>query len=519
MNALASHPVAATPRVATSGRRVALVAAAVAVLGLALALRLAGLTAQSLWYDEGASLVHSQGATLGEWWGTLQRTHASERYQPLYFAALRGWRGVFGDSEAAMRGLSVACGVAAVAVVAAAGLTVGGALHALLAAALLACSAFAVAYSQEVRPYALLMLLAAVQAWSVLRGLAHPERSGAARALSWVATALGAAAGPFAILASAALALAHLAVMRRWRDWLAWWLPPALLALPIGVMLLQALLEPAPARAEQVNALQQPVWRNACFVAYGLLAGSAFGPPLDQLRGAGALAAVRAWAPALALLGVVAAALTALVARAVAGLAADDARRAPARLLVATLLIGAALQLGFALATGFNWQPRHACALLVPAVLLAPLAVTAGRSWRGAGAAALLALVACNGVSLAHYLGDPAYQRDDYRAAAAYLRGHVADDAAVVVLWGRPELLAYYGAPGAIDGTAFGKGYLGARVDEAVGARRALTIVLNRAYYWDDDPPAALATALDARFRVVGRGETPAFTFVHLERR
>ncbi|MFN8644341.1 MAG: hypothetical protein U0802_22795 [Candidatus Binatia bacterium] len=72
-------------------------------------------------------------------------------------------------------------------------------------------------------------------------------------------------------------------------------------------------------------------------------------------------------------------------------------------------------------------------------------------------AAALLTLAACNGVAIAHYLGDPAYQRDDYRAAAAYLRAHDAADAAVIVLWGRPELLAYYGAPGAVDGTAFGR--------------------------------------------------------------
>ncbi|MFN8644342.1 MAG: hypothetical protein U0802_22800 [Candidatus Binatia bacterium] len=42
--------------------------------------------------------------------------------------------------------------------------------------------------------------------------------------------------------------------------------------------------------------------------------------------------------------------------------------------------------------------------------------------------------------------------------------------------------------------------------------------MINRAYYWDDDPPAALARALAGRFRVVGRGATPAFSFFHVER-
>jgi hypothetical protein len=516
----AMNATATAAPVPAAGERARTRAALLAVVGLGLLVRLAGLTEQSLWYDEGGSLVHSGGATVGEWYAQLQGSHASERYQPLYFAALRGWRGLFGDSEAALRGLSVAGGVAAVAVVGAAGLGVGGALHGLLAAALLALSAFAVTYSQEVRPYALLMLLAAVQLACLLRALTAPARAGAARRLCWLATALAAAAGPFAILASAALALAHLWVDRRWRSWLGWWLPPALLALPIAVWLVQGLFEPAPPRAEHVNALQQPLWQNALFVAYGLLAGTSFGPPLDALRASGAGAALRAWAPALAALGLAAGATVALTAHAAWRVAAGDERRPAVRLLAATLLAGAALQLAFAAASGFNWQPRHACALLLPAVLLAPLAVTAAAGrLRALGGAALLGLAACNGLSLAHYTADPAYQRDDYRAAAAYLRGRAAGDPAVVVLWGRAELLAYYGAPGAIDGTAFGKGCLGDRVDAAVGAHRALTVVVNRPYYWDDDPRTALAAALGERFALVGQGATRAFVYFHLERR
>ncbi len=507
-------------------RPLALGAAALAVLTLALALRLTGLTAQSLWFDEGASLVRSGGASLGDWAAGLQATHASERYQPLYFAVLRAWRGAFGDGEAALRSLSVVCGVGAVAAVAAAGALLGGALHGLLAAALLAVSAFAVTYSQEVRPYALLMLLAALQIAAVLADLRRPQTATATRRLAWLATGVGAWAGPFAILASLALAAAHLAVLREGRRWLGWWLPPLALALPLIIYLAWSLLDPAPARAELVNPRQQPLWQNALFVAYGLLAGSSFAPPPEALRD-GAAAALRAWWPALLLLAAATAVLAVCSARATRRLARDDRRRGGVHLLLLTLAGGAGLQLAFAAVTGFNWQPRHACALLLPLVLLAPLAVSAsGGAARSAATAeaglawlAVLVLASCNGLALLHYFTDPAYQRDDYRAAAAYVRAHAAPDGAVRVLWGRAELLAYYGAPGAIDGTEFGKGYLGARVAAALGDAPTVLLVVNRPHYWDDDPSALVTRALGDRFRLTAAGTTPAFAYFHLERR
>ncbi|MDX2168971.1 MAG: glycosyltransferase family 39 protein [Deltaproteobacteria bacterium] len=506
---------AAAPRRAALSRRTVLLAALGAVLALAVALRLTGLTAQSLWYDEGSSLLRSGGASWSAWAADLTATHASERYQPLYFALLRAWRGVAGDGEAALRGLSVVCGVAAVAVIGAAGGLVGGARHGVLAALLLAASAFAVTYSQEVRPYALLMLLAALQLWAVLHGVARPQRSGAARRVAWLVGGLGAYAGPFAILASAALAAAHLAVTRRWRAWLAWWGPVLLLALPLLVYLALSLVDPAPPRAEVVNPRQQPLWQNALFVAYGLIGGASFGPPPESLRGGAA--ALYGWLPALAALAAAAAICAGLAWR--ARRAVDDAHRRLVRLLALTLAVGVVAQLAFAALSGFNWQPRHACALLLPLVLLAPLAVTAARGAAArAGALALAALLVANGLSLAHYFGDPAYQRDDYRAAAAYLRGAAGPDTAVVVLWGRPELLAYYGAAGAIDGTLFGRGYLAQRLDAAVGAHRDVLLVLNRAYYFDDDPAAALRQTLAAQFAPAGSASLPAFEFHRFRR-
>ncbi|MFN8644339.1 MAG: class I SAM-dependent methyltransferase [Candidatus Binatia bacterium] len=155
------------------------------------------------WYDEGSSLVYSQGATVGAWWQALQRTHASERYQPFYFAVLRGWRAAFGDSRRRCAGCRWPAASPSPwwrppARRSAARRTPGSPRRCSPA------SAFAVVYSQEVRP-ALLLLLAAVQLWSVLRGLARPPRVELVRAVSWAATVLAAAAGPFAILFSAAL--------------------------------------------------------------------------------------------------------------------------------------------------------------------------------------------------------------------------------------------------------------------------------------------------------------------------
>src|SRR3954447_3619830 len=84
--------------------------AAAALVAVLVFLRLWMLNHQSLWYDEGYSLVFSTGP-FHELIHRLFSAGGSERFQPLYFIAMFGWRELFGNSEFAFRIFSVIFGV------------------------------------------------------------------------------------------------------------------------------------------------------------------------------------------------------------------------------------------------------------------------------------------------------------------------------------------------------------------------------------------------------------------------
>ncbi|MGC8837973.1 MAG: glycosyltransferase family 39 protein [Anaerolineae bacterium] len=126
-----------------------------AVLAVALAVRFCRLDAQSLWADEGNSAAQAL-RSLPE----IAARAAADIHPPLYYWALHLWVRLFGTSEAALRSLSAAAGVAAVWAVWAWARRTGGTGVAFLAGLLAALSPFAVAYSQEARMYMLLAALA-----------------------------------------------------------------------------------------------------------------------------------------------------------------------------------------------------------------------------------------------------------------------------------------------------------------------------------------------------------------------
>jgi mannosyltransferase len=78
----------------------------VVVVALALALRLPHLSDRSIWYDEASSWQMSRYA-----WPELWRSVLLNVHQPLYYILLKGWMAVFGDSAAAIRGMSVFFGL------------------------------------------------------------------------------------------------------------------------------------------------------------------------------------------------------------------------------------------------------------------------------------------------------------------------------------------------------------------------------------------------------------------------
>lgn len=123
----------------------------VPLLALAVALRLYGLTAASIWGDEGSSLLLAQ-YPLSELWDHA----AHDVHPPLYFALLRGWIGLFGDSIFSIRLASAVPGVVAVFLGTWLTHRIAGRRATFLACLLLALLPTAVRHSQEVRMYALL---------------------------------------------------------------------------------------------------------------------------------------------------------------------------------------------------------------------------------------------------------------------------------------------------------------------------------------------------------------------------
>ncbi len=136
----------------------------IAILLVAAFLRFHRLEAQSFWHDEGNSARIAERSL-----DLIVEGAAGDVHPPGYYILLHYWRGVLGESEFALRSLSVAAGLVLVAVTYLVGRYLFGEVVGLIAAFLGAISPFAVYYSQEARMYALLGALAALSALFAIR--------------------------------------------------------------------------------------------------------------------------------------------------------------------------------------------------------------------------------------------------------------------------------------------------------------------------------------------------------------
>lgn len=168
-----------------------------AILVVAGGLRFWRIDAQSLWYDEVITLAESTGnywenealQRRNQWilpapaptslaqakpLGETVRLLENQLHPPLYYAALRLWRELLGESAAAARALSALFSLAAVALVYEAGRRLYGRESGLWAALIMAVAAPQIAFAQEVRSYALLTLAGA----GAILAMVSLERSG-----------------------------------------------------------------------------------------------------------------------------------------------------------------------------------------------------------------------------------------------------------------------------------------------------------------------------------------------------
>lgn len=153
------------------------------ITAAALAVRLFHLGAQSLWYDEGYSVyLASKGLA------QLTFETAQDIQPPLYYYLLHFWLALFGQSEQAVRGLSVLFGWLSVPLFYLLARQMFSLTAGLLAAWFAALSPLYLWYSQEARMYTLLVMLTLCSSYFLW--LALEDSNPATRRWKWTGAAL-----------------------------------------------------------------------------------------------------------------------------------------------------------------------------------------------------------------------------------------------------------------------------------------------------------------------------------------
>lgn len=155
--------------------RIPAVVVALAILLLALGLRLYRLDAQDIWWDEARNLDVAGRPLASIAWAPELDIHP-----PLYFYVLHFWLHWAGRSEFAVRFLSVAFGLLLVPLVGQVGRHLAGKRAGLLAMGVAAVAPMWVAECQETRMYTLTLVFLCLGLYALTRAVADPGRWGPA---------------------------------------------------------------------------------------------------------------------------------------------------------------------------------------------------------------------------------------------------------------------------------------------------------------------------------------------------
>jgi len=141
------------------------------IVAVGIVIRLHLLGRKSLWLDEAASVTFARLPWM-KFWRVLWEYEGNMAF---YYVLLRGWVH-FGDSEMAVRSLSVVFGVAAIPAAYALGKRLFSTKAGLISAALLAVHSFHIRCSQEARSYSLLVLLLVLSTYFFVRLVESPRQ-------------------------------------------------------------------------------------------------------------------------------------------------------------------------------------------------------------------------------------------------------------------------------------------------------------------------------------------------------
>ena len=413
---------------------------------LAFGLRVWGLGAQSLWWDESLSLYRagqSLPAILSNQIVLTDGTNSVptvDNHPPLYFLLLAATTRLAGHSEFALRFLSLAASVLLVPLLYVVGQRLADRRAGLFAALLGALSPMYLWYAQEARMYALLAFLSLLSAYTFWRAVAVPAEAPRRRVL-WLAAYLAATTAMLAthylgFLVFLFQALAFL---------VAWWSRLGRWRLPLVGLMIAAL----PLLAYGLSRLPPAVeGAGFVFVPLGILLR-------DVLNSFSLGLSVDVTQVLWLDLGYLALFVLGLLGLWRAG------RREAALFLLGYLVLPIAFVYLMGYVRPLYMNSRHLILVTPPFYL----GVGAGLLWISEFGlriakfeirnskflliAGLVLIVTGSGYATYNYFTDPRYAKDDHRAWGAYLRAHARPGDAVVV---DPPHIAtlyqYYADPG-----------------------------------------------------------------------
>jgi uncharacterized membrane protein len=451
---------------------------------------------QSLWFDEGWSLSLSDAKTVQENLAVIITREAGDKYQPLYYLVLFYWRSIFGDSEFAIRSLSALLGVGSVIALYFTCLRIYGKKHAFWSSIILAFSAFSVFYSQDARPYSLLIFIVSLQIYFFSYSINGGSNNKIIPQVFFaIFTALATFGSVLTVMFSLAICISHAIVYRNFKEWLKWWIPTAVVASPMIWFYVSSPAVSDPG-VTSVTRSGLPIILNVMFVIYGILVGTSYGPSLEELHGDEKIKIVLGYWPVLLIFFIVATILFVALGTSLARNSKKQKYQRADYFFASILVLSFILTFLFATLTKINWLPRHSFYLCIPIFILLPSAFL--HTYQPPKKFYLLSQVAkgatiflliMNVYSNFNYYLNPDYGKDDYRAAVHYLIQNRDKSAKSLLMLGQPRLFQYYGdfstlyTPDYILKTINGKN-LGEKVSTITNNANTVFAVVNREHSW-----------------------------------
>lgn len=463
------------------------------VISLGILLRVVGIGSQSLWIDEVAT---SRLVSLGSPYfpGELFGTTGSEANQPLYFLLMHPWTRAFGTSEWALRAPSMLFGVVAILVFFLWCKETVGELAARLATLLLATSAFAVWYSQDARPYSLVLLVACAIHASFSRYM-RDRKIASLIALACIEVV----AFHTSILLGGLLAFVNVYWLVRGQGadsyrWVATQAAVAVLCVPFAML---NIMKVAGGAHTQAHA---DITVATIYGFWTLLVGFGVGPSAAELHEQAKLQVV------LQHLGeIIPIAIIVLIC---AWVAFAWLRRIEDRLYwMLAVFVPALFVIAVFASLKSTPLPRYWVVCLPAMLAILGAAFANLRTWPMVLATTLL--VAVNLISIGRVGVDPQYMKEDYRALADHLT-HVRRDALVFVI-GPTTVLEYYGARRLIERKEPKGDQASSDLTELALITSPYWLVVDRARAWDWDPHARL------RHLMVPKGARPERSYSNVD--